>query len=102
MADWGHLENILPDVASCFHTHYDESITVTMLKGGSDLASITDLQMANDSNVAAVFKANGDIEIIQVFYQWPLFGTLLGFDFSNMSGGMDLLVATAAFRNEPY
>ena len=64
-ADWGHLENILPDVASCFHTHYAESITVTMLKGGSDLASITDLQMANDSNVAAVFKANGDIEIIQ-------------------------------------
>jgi Flp pilus assembly protein TadG len=54
------------------------------------------------SNIGYNPGGSGDIEIIQVFYQWPLFATLLGFDFSNMSGGMDLLVATAAFRNEPY
>ena len=64
-SDWGHIENALPDVTSCFHTHYDESITVSMLSGGSDLGSITDLQMANDGNTAAVFMANGDMEIIQ-------------------------------------
>ena len=28
--------------------------------------------------------------------------SLLGFNLSNMSGGKRLLVATAAFRNEPY
>jgi len=50
----------------------------------------------------AVVADYGDIEVIQVFYQWPLFATMLGFDFSNLSSGLDLLVATAAFRNEPY
>jgi Flp pilus assembly protein TadG len=45
---------------------------------------------------------SGDIELIQVFYQWPLFATNLGFNFSNVNGGADLLVASAAFRNEPY
>jgi Flp pilus assembly protein TadG len=44
---------------------------------------------------------SGDIEVIQVFYQWPVFGTLLG-SLSNMGVGYRLLVATAAFRNEPY
>ena len=37
-----------------------------------------------------------------LFYQWPVYLSLLGFTLSNMSGGKRLLVATAAFRNEPY
>jgi Flp pilus assembly protein TadG len=44
----------------------------------------------------------GDIELIQVFYQWPLFATNLGFNFANVNGGSDLLIASAAFRNEPF
>jgi len=44
----------------------------------------------------------GDIVVVRVFYQWPLFVTGLGFNLSNLSGGKRLLTATAAFRNEPY
>jgi Flp pilus assembly protein TadG len=42
----------------------------------------------------------GDIVVVRLFYQWPVYLSLLGLQ--NMSGGKRLLVATAAFRNEPY
>ena len=44
--------------------------------------------------------SQGDIEIVQVFYQWPVYAAF-GFNLSNLSSGNDLLVATAAIRNEP-
>jgi Flp pilus assembly protein TadG len=44
----------------------------------------------------------GDIVVVRLFYQWPLFVTGLGYNISNLSGNMRLLTATAAFRNEPY
>jgi len=56
----------------------------------------------NSSAFAFNIGGSGDIEVVQVFYQWPLFANLLGTRFSNMIGGSQLLVATAAFRNEPY
>jgi Flp pilus assembly protein TadG len=46
----------------------------------------------------------GDIVIVRLMYQWPVFVSLLGLSnaLSNMSGNSNLLMATAAFRNEPY
>jgi Flp pilus assembly protein TadG len=43
-----------------------------------------------------------DIVLVRLFYQWPITISLLGLNLSNMSGGRRLLVATAAFKNEPY
>jgi Flp pilus assembly protein TadG len=44
----------------------------------------------------------GDIVVVRLFYQWPLFVTGLGFNISNLTGSKRLLTATAAFRNEPF
>lgn len=44
----------------------------------------------------------GDIVVVQLLYQWPVYVNLLGFNLSNMAGSNRLLIATAAFRNEPY
>jgi Flp pilus assembly protein TadG len=46
----------------------------------------------------------GDIVVVRLMYQWPVFVSLLGLSsaLSNMSGNNNLLMATAAFRNEPY
>jgi Flp pilus assembly protein TadG len=44
----------------------------------------------------------GDIVVVRLFYQWPITISLLGLNLSNMSGGNRLLIATAAFKNEPY
>jgi hypothetical protein len=40
--------------------------------------------------------------VVQLFYQWPLIVTGLGYNIANLSGNKRNLVATAAFRNEPY
>ncbi len=44
----------------------------------------------------------GDIVVVRLFYQWPVYVSLLGFNLSDLTGGKRLLMATAAFRNEPY
>ena len=44
----------------------------------------------------------GDIVVIQTFYQWPVIPVPLGFGLNNLGNGKMLMVATAAFRNEPY
>jgi Flp pilus assembly protein TadG len=45
----------------------------------------------------------GDIVVVQLFYQWPIYVSLMNLsNLSNMSGNKRLLIATAAFRNEPY
>ena len=45
----------------------------------------------------------GDIVVVRLMYQWPVYVSLLGLNgLSNMSGNNRLLVSTVAFRNEPY
>lgn len=44
----------------------------------------------------------GDIVVLRLYYQYPVYVNLLGFNLSNLSGGLDLLAATAVFKNEPY
>jgi len=44
----------------------------------------------------------GDIVVVRLYYQFPLYVQLLGLNMSNMSGNTDLLAATSVFKNEPY
>jgi Flp pilus assembly protein TadG len=43
----------------------------------------------------------GSIELVQVFYPWPVITGLPGLNMSS-NGGTRILQATAVFRNEPY
>ena len=70
--------------------------------------SFADVSMNNPVDGQGNFQNNftfqpggpGDIVVVRLFYQWPVYVSLLGL--SNMNGGKRLLAATAAFRNEPY
>ncbi|AXK82800.1 pilus assembly protein [Pseudolabrys taiwanensis] len=44
----------------------------------------------------------GCIEVVTLYYQWPIYVSLLGNNLSNLNGNYRLLVATSVFRNEPY
>jgi Flp pilus assembly protein TadG len=44
----------------------------------------------------------GEIEVVTLYYQWPIYVTLLGNNLSNINGNKRLLVATAVFCNEPF
>ncbi|HXW26051.1 MAG TPA: TadE/TadG family type IV pilus assembly protein [Xanthobacteraceae bacterium] len=59
-------------------------------------------QIQNNFSFSA--GAAGDIVVVRLMYQWPVYVSLLGLSgsLSNMSGSSNLLMATAAFRNEPY
>jgi Flp pilus assembly protein TadG len=50
------------------------------------------------------FNAGASCSVVTVtlYYPWQMFVTGLGYNISNLSGGIRLLSATAAFRNEPY
>jgi hypothetical protein len=45
----------------------------------------------------------GDIVVMRLMYQWPVYVSLLGLNgLSNMSANNRLMISTVAFRNEPY
>jgi Flp pilus assembly protein TadG len=44
----------------------------------------------------------GDIVIVRLMYNWPVFARFLGIGLSDQPDGGHLLVATAVFKNEPY
>jgi Flp pilus assembly protein TadG len=44
----------------------------------------------------------GDIVVVRVAYEWPVYVRDFGFNLSSLANGKRLLMATAAFRNEPY
>ena len=44
----------------------------------------------------------GDVIVVRLIYQWPILASGLGIGLVNSAGNTNTLVATAAFRNEPY
>jgi hypothetical protein len=40
--------------------------------------------------------------MLRLYYQYPVFVNLLGFNLSNLNNGTNLFAATAVFKNEPY
>jgi len=55
----------------------------------------------NSANMPYSPGVPGDVEVVQVFYQWPVWPGPLNFSLANAGATTDVLVATAAFRNEP-
>lgn len=43
---------------------------------------------------------DGDVVVVRLFYQWPIFVAKL-FSSTNLANGKRLLIATATFKNEP-
>ena len=44
----------------------------------------------------------GDIVVLRMVYEWPTFVRTFGLNVSDLANGKRLLMATAAFRNEPF
>lgn len=54
------------------------------------------------SNMTYTPGGPGCIVKVAIYYQWPIYVSLLGNNLSNLDGNKKLLVATSVFRNEPY
>lgn len=65
-ASWGICRNTLADVSNPFTLDNTNSLTVSMVQGGSNLSSVTLLDVCNGANAAALYnKTTGTVEIIQ-------------------------------------
>ena len=56
----------------------------------------------NTTNMGFAQTNPGDIAVVSLYYQWPIYVSLLGNNLSNLNGNNRLLVATSVFRVEPY
>jgi Flp pilus assembly protein TadG len=85
-----NCNNISVDVKS-YSSFNSVSISSQIVNGNFD-----------SSTLSYSLGGSCDVVVARLFYKWPLFVTGLGYNISNLSGNQRLLVATAAFRNEPY
>jgi Flp pilus assembly protein TadG len=71
----------------------------------SAVTSAPALNFDANGNVTNSWQFNpgnaGSIVVMRIMYQWPVFLGPLGLNLSNLSNGNRLLMATAAFKNEP-
>jgi Flp pilus assembly protein TadG len=56
----------------------------------------------NTQNMGYSPGGPGDIVVVSLYYQWPIYVSMLGNSLSNLNGGNRLLAATSVFRVEPY
>ena len=59
----------------------------------------------SNGNVSNAWSYNpgtpGQVVVVRLMYEWPVFGGPLGFNLSNLADGNRLIMATSAFQNEP-
>lgn len=56
----------------------------------------------NTENMTYSPGGPGDIVVVSLYYQWPIYVSMLGNSLANLNGGHRLLAATSVFRVEPY
>lgn len=84
----------------CTNGVYVSVQTYTTFGSASTTPPVSNGQL-NTSNLPYTPGGPGNIVVVQLYYEWPIYVSLLGNNLSNL-GSTRLLVATSVFRNEPY
>jgi Flp pilus assembly protein TadG len=92
--------NQIPALFTCANLYVD-------VQSYSSFTSVTfnsQIDASNNFVIPSNYSpgTQGQIVVVRLFYQWPLFVTGLGYNISNLTGSKRLLAATAAFQNEPF
>jgi len=85
----------------CANGIYVNVTTYNSFSSVNTTAPVSNGQL-NTANMQYSPGGPGCIVAVQLFYQWPIYVSLLGDNLSNLNGGYRLLSATSVFRNEPY
>jgi Flp pilus assembly protein TadG len=81
---------------SSFQDVNDNGLTTPTIQSGIDQGNL------DTTNTQFVPGGGGDIVVVRAYYSWPVFVNRLGNNLVTMPNGTHLIVATAAFRNEPF
>ncbi|MGT2502359.1 TadE/TadG family type IV pilus assembly protein [Bradyrhizobium guangxiense] len=88
----------IPALFDCSKLYVDVVSTTSFTS--LNLPSYGDSCSFNPAGVQYNPGSAGQVVVVRMFYQWPLFVTGLGYNIA--CSGKRLLVATAAFKNEPF
>ncbi len=96
------------DICSRIAALFDcaNGIVVDVRTAASFSAANTGRPLDANHNLVNNFTFNpggaSEIVIVRVMYQWPLLVPTFGYSLADMGNGKRLLMATSAFRNEPF
>ena len=85
----------------CTNGVYVDVKTYTTFTAITATPPITNGQL-DTTNMVYTPGGPGDIVVVRLYYQWPIYVSMFGDNLSNLNGNKRLLVATSVFRNEPY
>jgi hypothetical protein len=79
------------------------NINVQTFSSFSNISTPNMISNGQFQNNSFVYQPGGpgDIVVVQIMYQWPI-AVNFGLGLADLTNNTHLLIATAAFRNEPY
>jgi len=87
---------------TCSKIMVDVQVATSWSTANTSAPSLTYDSQGNVNNVWQFNPGNaGDIVVVRVVYLWPVVLGPLGFNLSNQPNNTRLILATAAFQNEP-
>jgi Flp pilus assembly protein TadG len=91
------------EVVALFNCASGININVQTFSSFSNVTYPSPVNNGQFQNSSFVYQPGGpgDVVVVQIMYQWPIFLNLMGLNLANLSNDSRLLIATAAFRNEP-
>jgi Flp pilus assembly protein TadG len=97
-------DQVCAKIFGLFNCQAGVTVDVQKFTSFSSITNPTPIDASGNFSLTPSYNPGGacDIVLVRLFYQYPVYVSLLGFNLSNLSGGKRLLAATAAFRNEPY
>ena len=88
---------------NCNQLMIDVQVAGSWTSANAGPSSLTFDAQGNVTNTWQFNPGNpGDIVVVRVMYQWPVFLGPLGFNLANLSNGNRLIMASSAFKNEAY
>jgi Flp pilus assembly protein TadG len=93
--------NRVASLFDCSGGVYVDVKTYTNFSSMSSASPVTNGKL-DTSNMTYTPGGPGCIVKVAIYYQWPIYVSLLGNNLSTLDGNKRLLVATSVFRTEPY
>jgi len=88
---------------NCGNLMIDVQVAGSWTTANAGAPSLTFNAQGNVTNSWQFNPGNqGDIVVVRVMYQWPVFLGPLGFNLANLSNGNRLIMASTAFKNEAF
>jgi Flp pilus assembly protein TadG len=99
-----YKEAVCAKIYAIFNCNGGMTVDVRTFASFSSVDTAKPVDANGNVNLNAQYQPGGpgDIVLVRLLYQYPVWVNLFGYSLSNVSGGKHLMVATSAFRNEPY